>query len=720
MITPELEAALESLPSSEEISVIVTLSDKADIWPFKDMQKSLRRAGIIKALKSKADLTQRGLRTFLESRRAREIKSLWLINGMAVTAPADVVRGLSSFPGIEEIKPDETIRVPEMSYASFSTPEWNISGIHAPDLWTLGFTGTGVVVANMDTGVDMDHPDLGNKWRGGMNSWYDPNGQHDSPTDVDGHGTQTMGIMVGGDAGGTAIGVAPDAKWIAVKVFNDAGRASYSTIHQGFQWLLDPDGNPDTDDAPDVVNNSWALDGSVNQCVTEFKEDIQALRASGISVVFAAGNSGPYRSSSLSPANYPESFAVGAVDETFKIASFSSRGPSVCDGGTFPEVVAPGASIRTSDLTFGGVFPDSYAFVNGTSFAAPHVAAAMALLLNAFPGLSVSELELALKQSSLDLGAMGADNAYGYGLIDVLEAYQMLLNPTPSISIAPSSHQFANTKEGKSSSPQIFILTNQGLGDLVVDALSILGSNASEFKTQNDGCSGRSLAPAETCAVEVAFTPTSGGGKSAELLISSNDPDQNPYHVTLIGKGIERYNLEVSTVGTGVGKLISEPAGIDCGADCSQLFSPGAIVTLEATPGADSAFGGWSGCTRSSGRTCQVIMGRDKSITSTFVGPSLDLISPVGGEEWKAGTYKSIKWNYTGKPGNYVKIELIQGETVVKTIAERTWRGTDGIGRFLWFVPKKLPEGNDYRIRITSMKNAAYTDTSDLPFTIRR
>lgn len=165
----------------------------------------------------------------------------------------------------------------------------------------------------MDTGVDINHPDLQSKWRGGTNSWYDPNGEHATPYDAHGHGTQTMGIMVDGDAGGTSVGVAPVANWIAVKIFNDRGTASLSVIHQGFQWLLDPDHNPDTDDAPDVVNNSWGLD-SVNGCSSEFQADIQALKASNIAVVFAAGNYGPYPSTSISPANNTISFAAGATD----------------------------------------------------------------------------------------------------------------------------------------------------------------------------------------------------------------------------------------------------------------------------------------------------------------------------------------------------------------------------------------------------------------------
>jgi bacillopeptidase F len=102
----------------------------------------------------------------------------------------------------------------------------------------------------MDTGVDYLHPDLADKWRGGANSWYDPNGEHATPYDANGHGTGVMGILVGGTAGGTAIGVAPGAQWIAVKLFDDTGEASESDIHLGLQWFLDPDGNPDTDDVP--------------------------------------------------------------------------------------------------------------------------------------------------------------------------------------------------------------------------------------------------------------------------------------------------------------------------------------------------------------------------------------------------------------------------------------------------------------------------------------
>jgi bacillopeptidase F len=422
-LSPELQSLLPSLTSQDEISVIVILSDRPNAHLIKDQDRRLLRSRIIRHLREKAVLTQGPVRAFLEIRRAKKIKSLWLINGLAVTATANVIQEMASLPEVGEVRLDRTIQTPVVTYGASTVPEWNITAIKAPDLWNIGFTGKGVVVASMDTGVDYLHPDLASKWRGGTNSWYDPNGQHATPYDASGHGTGTMGIMVGGSEGGTAIGVAPGTKWIAVKIFNDAGNSSLSIIHQGFQWLLDPDDNPDTDDAPDVVNNSWWLSGTVNQCVLEFDPDIQTLNTAGIVVVFSAGNSGPGSQTSVAPANNPNAFPVGAIDILNNIASFSSRGPSACGGGIYPTAVAPGVNVKTSDLTLGGVFPNSYAIVSGTSFSAPHVAGTMALLKGAFPDLTVSELESVLKQSALNLGTSGPDNDYGYGLVEGYNAY---------------------------------------------------------------------------------------------------------------------------------------------------------------------------------------------------------------------------------------------------------------------------------------------------------
>ncbi len=713
VVSPKLQSLLNTLPDQAEIPVIVALSDKANIHLIKDQDKRLRRSKIITALKSKADLTQSPLKRFLENRKAKKMKSLWLINGIAVTVPSEVIYELAILPSVESIKLDAVIQLPKVTPEAAALPEWNLAAIRAPDLWALGYTGQGVIVANMDTGVDVDHPDLNPRWRGGTNSWFDPNGEHSTPFDKDGHGTATMGVMVGGDAGGTAIGVAPGAKWIAVKIFNDLGQSPLSTIHQGFQWLLDPDGNPDTDDTPDIVNNSWGFD-NVNGCDLEFEPDIQALKTAGIAVVFSGGNSGKNPSTSISPANNPEGFAVGAVDRFLNIASFSSRGPSACDGSIYPELVAPGVVINTADLFSG------YASVSGTSFSAPHVAGAMALLLNAFPQLTVSDMELALNQSSFDLGAFGPDNDYGNGLLDVKRAYDLIFNPVPDLSVFPLSYQFSSTKEGSFSSPKTFTATNKGFQDLVIGSISMTGPNASEFVKQSDTCSGQTIIPSQNCSVQVVFSPASGGAKNANLSIPSNDPDTNPLNVGLSGTGIEQYLLSVAMAGSGSGTVKSVQTGIDCGSDCQQLLTPGTRMTLRATPDPESALGNWSGCTFSFGTTCSVTLNSDKNVTATFVGPSLTVTSPNGGETWKAGTLKKITWNYTGNPGAYVRIELLKGDVLNSTIAVKAGKGFNGKGTRYWTIPTSLPDGSDYKIRIASTSNGAHTDTSDGPFALTR
>nr|MDJ0785134.1 S8 family serine peptidase [Desulfosarcinaceae bacterium] len=297
----------------------------------------------------------------------------------------------------------------------------------APALWAMGYTGEGVVVASMDSGVDVTHPDLTASWRGGANSWFDAFDTTTTvPRDGDGHGTATMSLIVGGNAGGTYIGVAPGARWIAAKVFDDNRQATTTTLHEGFQWLLDPDGDPDTHDAPDMVNNSWVIE-RVDQCDTEFEADIQALRSLGVAVVFSAGNYGPGIATSVSPANYNDSFSVGAVDDSLVVPNFSSRGPSACSGQVYPDVVAPGTS--NGPLTFGVKTAykfGTYLYQEGTSFAAPHVAGAMALLIDAYPTAPVHKVEAAIRRGALDLGAAGPDDDSGHGMLDIVVAFEEL------------------------------------------------------------------------------------------------------------------------------------------------------------------------------------------------------------------------------------------------------------------------------------------------------
>ena len=423
---------LARLSANQMVTVIVTLNTQADLSQVKGANRAARQKDLIEALQATSDLSQGQLKQLLNTRKGqgkvKDYVSFWIFNGFSVTATGDVINELASQPDVYSISSDDLDIVP----TTFGPAEQNIAIVNAPALWSQGYTGSGVVVASMDSGVDVSHPDLSSKWRGGSNSWYDPYSQHSTPADLSGHGTWTTGIMVGGDAGGTTVGVAPDAKWIAVKIFNDSGTSTATAIHQGFQWLLNPDGNPATDDAPNVVNNSWTYANP--GCYLDFESDLQALRAADILPVFAAGNGGPYANSSYSPSNNPSAFSVGAIDNNNQIYAYSSRGSTTCGGSTgpYPELVAPGVNIRTTGL-FGSYHVDS-----GTSFASPHVAGALALLLSAYPYLHTTDQEQALINTASDLGASGPDDVFGYGLLNIFSAYNWVAAnvPAPNVNLA--------------------------------------------------------------------------------------------------------------------------------------------------------------------------------------------------------------------------------------------------------------------------------------------
>lgn len=554
-IDPFLQSKLTMAGFGEKIPVIVRMKNPVAVQSFatpsrkKGAIRTQARANLTQALKARAQQSRQPLQKLLDRHGIANSRQLWLINGMALQATPAQIEGISQMPDVASIVADQTIELPEIIPTQALEPaEPNIDLVDAPSLWALGYAGQGVTVAIVDSGVDINHPDLGPRWRGGINSWFDPNGEHPLvPTDLHGHGTQVTGLVLGGNNSGSYIGVAPDAEWIGVKIFADDGMALSSEIHAGYQWLLDPDNNPDTDDAPDIVNNSWGFDADPNFCdelSKEFQSDVQAMKAAGMAVLFAAGNTGPDASTSNAPANYPESFAVGMVG-TFTsstlINSYSARGPSACDGTVYPEVVAPGFRVRTCDLTAGGDFLNSYSLVAGTSFSTPHVSGVMALLLSAFPETPVRALEMALQESATDLGTLGEDNTYGYGLVDSLSAFNYLsgqqgLNVTDSISPETDSDvAFDSVIPGESDTASVRIRNSSSV-PLTLGATDV--SNVLEpFNLISDNCSSRILPAGETCSIVIQFVPTLPGSFSGSLVILSNAVGEERVTVTMSGTG---------------------------------------------------------------------------------------------------------------------------------------------------------------------------------------
>jgi len=461
---PELQRALVMRGTHADTDVIVRFRDAVELQAYATGARKQRDNRLLRALQANLERRDARVQAVLALPDVRRVRRLWIINGLALTLPAHAVRSLAAMPGVARVDldshvqggadqrmpaprasggrsahaavPSETQPIAVAPEARPTQAEWNIRAMHAPALWAQGQTGRGVVVASMDTGVDLSHPELRRRWRGGGNSWFDPHQEEATPYDALGHGTQSLAIALGG----SGVGMAPDARWIAVRLFDSQGHARMSDIHLAFQWLLDPDGDAATLDAPDIVNASWALTGrAAGSCILEFHEDIQVLRSAGIALVFAAGNDGPGQGTSSSPGNNPGALSVGAVTRELALARQTSRGPSACDGSVFPRLLAPGVNVRTADLSHGGV--PSYTYVSGSSLAAPHVSGAMALLAAAFPDASVGELESALTESAATVDQAAGAGVAQPGLLDVQAAFERLRRQhalaTPGGGLAP-------------------------------------------------------------------------------------------------------------------------------------------------------------------------------------------------------------------------------------------------------------------------------------------
>ena len=387
----------------------------------------------------------------------KQIVKFWMVNAVACRVSVNMLDAILLSPDVDYIQYDmetygEEVREGVASNVrAVGGAEIGLVAIHARDLWAMGYTGRNRIAMNIDTGVNVEHPSLNDRFLGNYLSlsqaWFGY--EHDSPYDIDQshfHGTHTMGTMIGLDtATADTIGLAMNSFWIASDpvVTSMANIRPMSEYFRAFEWALNPDGNIETsDDIPDVINNSWGVDYATWPDCDPIEYDfIEALEAADCSIIFSAGNEGPDDETTGMPASIAKDtlniFSVGALDAEdvdYTIADFSSRGPTICATGSSleikPEVSAPGVNVRSASGT------DTYKLLSGTSMAGPHVAGAVLLLREAFPNITSQILKNALYQTATDLGDLGEDNVYGRGLINLKAAYDFLsqdYTPTPPI-----------------------------------------------------------------------------------------------------------------------------------------------------------------------------------------------------------------------------------------------------------------------------------------------
>ncbi|PKK39902.1 bacillopeptidase F [Clostridiaceae bacterium JG1575] len=445
---------LKEIQEKNSLGVIVFLRDQLSPELFKASPKirslnqtdpvkarGLYRRDFVEALKRHAQKTQRPILSLAQKEkkagRIKTLRSYHIINALFVEGTPEAIQSLAKDPSVLRVYKNQTHQMDPLEQKKLERIEedgevpWHVKNVQAPEVWNIGLQGQGVVVANLDSGVQWDHPALKENYRGydpktgtvsSKGNWLDTLEGSEHPSDGDGHGTHTMGSMVGrGSSDHPAIGVAPGAQWIAAKIFNAKGFTTDEVILGAGEWLLAPDGNPDL--APDIVNNSWGGSAGMNDW---FRGVVKSWEAAGIFTVFAAGNQrpmepSPWPGSITCPANYPESFAVAAVDQKNQLGYFSKLGPSPYNPEMIkPEVSAPGVDVLSS------LPGNKYGLMSGTSMSAPHVAGVAALLKSANETITVTQMREALTSKATPLTNRKFPNSpnmgFGYGIVNAFES----------------------------------------------------------------------------------------------------------------------------------------------------------------------------------------------------------------------------------------------------------------------------------------------------------
>jgi serine protease AprX len=452
---------LQTATEQSQTEFLVFLTEQADLSAAETMKtKDEKGTYVYETLSALAESTQKPILTQLDALNV-EYKSFWVANMIWVRGDMSVVQTMAQRADVAHLYANPTVpleALPESDQEALLNPqavEWNISMVNADDVWAAGVTGEGAVIGGQDTGYDWDHPALKNHYRGWNGTtanhnynWFDAIGGNapcpdpSVPCDDNGHGTHTMGTMVGDDGGTNQIGMAPGAKWIACRNM-DQGNGTPTTYSACYQFFIAPTdvsgNNPDPLMAPDVINNSWgcpASEGCTDPNVMQTV--VENVVAAGILTAHSAGNSGSSCSSINTPsATYDASFTVGSNTSANIMSSFSSRGPVTVDGSNRmkPDITAPGSNVRSSLPGTG------YGSLSGTSMAGPHVAGLTGLLISANPALAgnVTLLEDIMRLTAVPItvnppqvcGGVSSNtipnNTYGWGRIDAWAAYQLAL-----------------------------------------------------------------------------------------------------------------------------------------------------------------------------------------------------------------------------------------------------------------------------------------------------
>ena len=536
IIDSGLEKEMRRSKDGEKIKVFVIMKgqyDREQLLRCADhfMSRAARREFVVSELKRFTEASQYNLRHSLAEMQHNDLvsepKTLWIANAICFEATREAIISLADRSDILVIGFDEErnwLPDGEEAHPAYPTRDItsNVTQVNADQVWSLGYTGQGVVVAVIDTGVNYNHLDLADHlWDGGLefpHHGYDVYNNDNDPIDDHGHGTHCAGTVCGDGTAGSQTGIAPDATLMCVKCLHADGKGSETDVINGMQWAIDH--------GCDVI--SMSLGGHEESVAqqTIIRDACVNVLAAGVIASISAGNQGkqlslypipdniglpggcppPYLDpeQELNPGGLSCSVCVGAVDSNDQTADFTSQGPRDWSGSDYadypyifgsqsefglirPDVCAPGVNIKSASYDSN----TGYITMSGTSMAAPCVAGCMALILSKNFETTPADMCRILEETAVSLST-GKSNIYGYGRVDALAAINVL--PMFSLESYTINDELGNN-DGKLNAGEEVALNLTLINDsnMTLDGVSMTLSTESEYVTITNGMATISL-----------------------------------------------------------------------------------------------------------------------------------------------------------------------------------------------------------------------------------
>ena len=581
VIDPLLSEEMTRRSDDEKIKVIVIMKsqyDRAQMNRRADyyVNRSERREFVVNELKAFADASQYDLRHSLAEMQRNDMTTepvvLWMANALYFDATKAAIQDLAYRNDIEIIGfakeynwiPDGEEATPAMATREITQ---NVIQVHANQVWELGYTGQGVVVAVIDTGVNYHHVDLADHlWDGGTdfpNHGYDVYNHDNDPIDDMGHGSHCAGTVCGDGSGASQTGMAPDATLMCVKCLDGSGNGGAQSISEGIQWAVEH--------GCDLFSMSLGLPNSSIPDRTLLRHTCEAALDAGVVAAIAAGNEGnstwmypipnnvrvpgscppPYMDAvqGENPGGQTCSVCVGAVNYNDAAANFTSRGPVTWQNTEFgdypyqpgiglirPDVCAPGVDIKSLNYQSN----TGYTTMSGTSMATPCVAGCMALMLSKDINLTPADVCRILEETALHLSE-GKSNTFGFGRVDVFQAVEAIqLGAIRYNSFAINDPEGNNNHHLNPGESVMMTLTMDNVTEEPVSNVNLVLATEDPNVTITDNTVDfPNFAPNETLTVENAFA------FSVNDQVLANQEIKFDLEVYVAGENTATYSLKV-------------------------------------------------------------------------------------------------------------------------------------------------------------------------------